>query len=317
MLATALSFVGQQYPQATGEDFTGHHVASYVRGELANAIRDALGTKSSSYIVKGSAGQSTWAAVPWASIFDPLVTSGAQTGYYVVYLFASDGKRVFLSLNQGATAVEREFGRGRRDSVLRDRAALMRARLPEFLEGFDLPAIDLASTANLPLGYMAGHALGKAYEITSLPSEADLRSDLEHILHAYSALTFRGGLEPSPEAGALDEDVPPGSSVIETRQYKFHRRIDRHPQASRMAKQHHGTRCQGCGLSFGERYGTLGEGFIEAHHLKPLSSLKEGETFQYDVKKDFAVLCSNCHRMIHRTSDSSDLEAFKKLLVTA
>jgi predicted HNH restriction endonuclease len=32
----------------------------------------------------------------------------------------------------------------------------------------------------------------------------------------------------------------------------------------------------------------------------------------YDVAADFAVLCANCHRMIHRTEDPSDLETFKK-----
>jgi 5-methylcytosine-specific restriction enzyme A len=27
----------------------------------------------------------------------------------------------------------------------------------------------------------------------------------------------------------------------------------------------------------------------------------------YDVASDFAVLCANCHRMIHRSDDPSDL----------
>ena len=35
------------------------------------------------------------------------------------------------------------------------------------------------------------------------------------------------------------------------------------------------------------------------HHLIPLSSLSIGEERIYTAK-DFAVLCSNCHRMIHR-----------------
>ena len=32
------------------------------------------------------------------------------------------------------------------------------------------------------------------------------------------------------------------------------------------------------------------------------------------TKKDFAVLCSNCHRMIHKLKDSSDLEQLKNLI---
>jgi 5-methylcytosine-specific restriction enzyme A len=67
-------------------------------------------------------------------------------------------------------------------------------------------------------------------------------------------------------------------------------------------------------VSFAEKYGKLGSGFIEAHHLRPIASLKEGSAAVYDVKKDLAVLCSNCHRMIHRSDDPSDLKAFRKMV---
>ncbi len=58
------------------------------------------------------------------------------------------------------------------------------------------------------------------------------------------------------------------------------------------AKQFHGARCQAWELSFPERYREIGEGYIEAHHLKPISSLEEGVPVHYDVAADFAVLCS-------------------------
>ncbi len=60
----------------------------------------------------------------------------------------------------------------------------------------------------------------------------------------------------------------------------------------------HGTRCQACGLSFGEVYGELGDGFIEVHHLKPVADYL-GET-NVDPASDMAVVCPNCHRMLHR-----------------
>ena len=65
-------------------------------------------------------------------------------------------------------------------------------------------------------------------------------------------------------------------------------------------------------MSFGETYGELGNGYIEAHHLRPISSLEEGVPMRYDINTDFAVLCSNCHRMIHRTSNPADLESFRR-----
>ena len=124
-------------------------------------------------------------------------------------------------------------------------------------------------------------------------------------------------------AGGIDADVdsqsdiseefgiPAGTSVTETRKYVFHRKIERNRTAARHAKKFHGTRCQACQLDFGERYGYLGNGFIEAHHLRPIATLEEGVPVKYDVAADFAVLCSNCHRMIYRSPDPSDLVAFR------
>lgn len=57
-------------------------------------------------------------------------------------------------------------------------------------------------------------------------------------------------------------------------------------------------KCAVCGFDFEKAYGDLGKGFIEVHHIKPLSSV--GTETAIDPKKDLVSLCSNCHRMIHR-----------------
>ena len=49
----------------------------------------------------GSLAQGKWAERPWLRIFHPKETTPAQQGTYVVYLFAADMSRVFLTLNQG------------------------------------------------------------------------------------------------------------------------------------------------------------------------------------------------------------------------
>ena len=71
--------------------------------------------------------------------------------------------------------------------------------------------------------------------------------------------------------------------------------------------------CQGCEFNFEQLYGEIGKGYIEAHHLTAISSLKKGES-RMTTEKDFAVLCSNCHRMIHKFQDSSDLGKLKTLV---
>ena len=67
-------------------------------------------------------------------------------------------------------------------------------------------------------------------------------------------------------------------------------------------------------MDFADHYGDIGEGYIEVHHLRPIASLEEGVAVKYDVAEDFAVLCSNCHRMIHRYFDPSDLATFRTII---
>lgn len=59
--------------------------------------------------------------------------------------------------------------------------------------------------------------------------------------------------------------------------------------------------CEICGFDFSKYYPkSLGTGFIEVHHLSPLfaSSLPKKTTLG-----DLLLVCSNCHRMVHRTKD--------------
>lgn len=59
----------------------------------------------------------------------------------------------------------------------------------------------------------------------------------------------------------------------------------------------HGLACKACGFDFQKTYGNWGKDFIEVHHFVPLSDGKKRET---NPKTDLTVVCSNCHRMIHR-----------------
>jgi 5-methylcytosine-specific restriction protein A len=303
-----------EHPVARTERFAGHPLAQYVRGDAAQTVRDALGEIGEGLVVEGSAGAGNWAAVPWVGVFDPLVTDSATRGYYVVYLFSVRGEVCFLSLNQGTTETRTEFGAEAR-TVLADRAATMRSRITDFAKLLPAHEIDLRSGERLPGDYAAAHVLGFAYPRGAIPSEDVLRAEVQTPVRAYRALTFRGGIDPSLEQ-PNDPDADPSTftSLEELRRYRMHRVSERNPKASRLAKKHHGYSCQACGFSFLKRYGTLGDGYIEAHHLRPISSLAEGVKVTYAVPTDFAVLCSNCHRMIHRTSDPSDLAGFRALV---
>ena len=69
--------------------------------------------------------------------------------------------------------------------------------------------------------------------------------------------------------------------------------------------------CACCGFDFKEKYGELGSKFIEAHHTKPISELHEdGEETR---KEDIALVCSNCHQMLHRRRPWLRVDELEKL----
>ena len=55
--------------------------------------------------------------------------------------------------------------------------------------------------------------------------------------------------------------------------------------------------CEACTFDFAKRYGDRGRGFIEVHHTLPLHTLTQSSRI---TPADLALLCSNCHRIVHR-----------------
>ena len=89
------------------------------------------------------------------------------------------------------------------------------------------------------------------------------------------------------------------------RRERYSTYYERKPELRAEAVAIHGTKCMvlACGFDFARRYGRRGDKFIEVHHLKPLSWNSSGELRQTVPATDMAVVCSNCHRMIHRYKD--------------
>jgi predicted HNH restriction endonuclease len=53
----------------------------------------------------------------------------------------------------------------------------------------------------------------------------------------------------------------------------------------------------GCGFDFEAVYGELGRDYAQVHHLNPLG---DRTTPSQTKLADLAVVCANCHAMIHR-----------------
>lgn len=97
---------------------------------------------------------------------------------------------------------------------------------------------------------------------------------------------------------------------------RLHKFKERNPTVIAIAKRNflskHGKLfCQVCNFDFEEKYGELGAGFIEAHHTLPLSQLTDKSKTK---PSDIAMVCSNCHRMLHTNRPWLIMSKLKKLI---
>ena len=307
-LRECIEHILTSYLTAANENFTKHPVAQFLRKDFRDIVENASGMNDR-LIFKGSAGQSQWVPGPWVGIFDSLVTTSAQSGYYPVYLFREDMQGVYLSLNQGMTEAKKLY-KSDAKSALRARAVNFRAMLGAQANFFPDTVIDLAPTrkSNDTVYYEAGNICAKFYSAGNLPTEAQLVNDLSNMLDLYQALldvAIRTDIRSSE-----DDDEPSGIQFEDATKFRFHKRIERNAKLSKKVKKLLGYVCEVCGTDFEKRYGSIGKGFIEAHHLKSVASIK-GTKVAMDPRKDFSVLCSNCHRMVHRSGCIEDIEKFK------
>lgn len=69
--------------------------------------------------------------------------------------------------------------------------------------------------------------------------------------------------------------------------------------------------CEACAFDFFRSYGQLGYGFIECHHIQPLASYSTIAPTRID---DLAVVCANCHRMLHRSTGGLNIMELKSII---
>ena len=69
--------------------------------------------------------------------------------------------------------------------------------------------------------------------------------------------------------------------------------------------------CEVCTFDFHEIYGERGHGFVECHHNVPVSELPTGYK---TTLSDLSLLCSNCHRMVHRQKPWLSVAQLKELM---
>ena len=107
------------------------------------------------------------------------------------------------------------------------------------------------------------------------------------------------------------ETFPEGSVVL-----RLHLVRERNPSLTRRKRleviQKNGClACEACGFNFATTYGTLGNNFAECHHRAPLSALN---TQRHSRTSDLAIVCANCHRMLHRARPWLRVDELSKVI---
>jgi hypothetical protein len=140
------------------------------------------------------------------------------------------------------------------------------------------------------------------------PTEIDKR-DFDAIIAFARNYTDRAPMD--DYSGGGDTEFPEGKSY-QAKHFARERNARLVAQAKALFRQEHGRLfCEACRFDFHKIYGEVGDGFIELHHLRPVSEMKSGEKTKL---KDVALVCSNCHRMLHRRRPWMTIDALRKLL---
>ena len=152
---------------------------------------------------------------------------------------------------------------------------------------------------------------GDTHAAVSIPQEVDAVAD------------FISELFDLAECRAKADELAPDTPEIGARfnegkfRERLHRERERNSEVTRRAKaeallKYGRLRCQCCNFDFKDVYGSIGEGYVEAHHTKPVSDIHEdGEETKIE---DIALVCSNCHSMLHRKRPWLGMTELKNLI---
>ena len=150
----------------------------------------------------GSTGRGRITAAPWIATFDKRITDTATSGYYIVYLFSIDLKRLYLEFGFGTTQFKNHFKKKTECyKKIRTAATELQERhekrlLPIFkqaLHGYtSREPIDLAATSRdgLHEAYEQSSIYSVEYLISNLPPENHLVNDYNAFLNLYREIVL-------------------------------------------------------------------------------------------------------------------------------
>ena len=121
----------------------------------------------------------------------------------------------------------------------------------------------------------------------------------------------------APPAAAPPE--PALSAVEGKRLFRLHRRREREPGLARAKRrqilsQTGRLACEACDNDYQRTYGPAAARVFEVHHLSPLGELDDQDAETETTLDQLALVCANCHRVLHRTRPPVEVTALRAIL---
>jgi hypothetical protein len=110
----------------------------------------------------------------------------------------------------------------------------------------------------------------------------------------------------------LDVDIHTLTATEGRRRLVLHLQRERNQAVVRnKKKQAASLECEVCGFSFARVYGRAASDYCEVHHLLPLSEVEDATQTRME---DLAILCANCHRVVHLRNPPYTLQQVRSML---
>jgi 5-methylcytosine-specific restriction protein A len=161
------------------------------------------------------------------------------------------------------------------------------------LENLDKDGRETNAAINRVIGYTLGANESLEERYLRFASELGIQPfDKRRKYWPFDAATIEFGGD-----GNVGDEFPEGK-LVERKHLSRERSAKLVSAAKRKFIEDHGRLfCNVCGFDYEAVYGSRGKGFIEAHHTIPVSELRPGDKTKV---ADIAIVCANCHRMLHR-----------------
>ena len=302
------------------------NTAEVISTKIPELFYRNCGLPKTKYKIKGSIGQGNPAEIPWICVFDTEITTSAQVGFYIVYLFDAKMRGVYLSLNQGWTQYEREYGIKEGKIQIKRNANFAKSLLFSD-QGFSYAPINLNANSTLGKGYEEGNICSKFYPSNNIPNEDELIDDLRNLVGVYRELKGHVGpnileIKGKIKEELFQEEIQKGkrkelqNGKVEKKDKKLNSSSSswtRDSNISFTSLDNANFNCENNIEHSTFISARTGRQFVEAHHLIPME-YQDDFKFSIDIPENIISLCPNCHRAFHNSTDENKLELIKKFI---